>query len=134
MGEVVGRRDNLGKRVGDSREEGGRFPGDFTDRRRSRLEGGEKGGGLLNGHSGNSKVAGANRRTTLLYQGWLGVGFFKHSRGNCGVFREAVFALRFRPAREPLTTPEIHLVIGRSATAHLNGLKFICVFVFYRER
>ena len=33
----------------------------------------------------------------------LGVGFFKHSRGNCGVFREAVFALRFGPAREPLT-------------------------------
>ena len=64
----------------------------------------------------------------------LGVGFVKHSRGNCGVFREAVFTVRFRPAREPLTTPEIHLVIGRSATAHLNGLKFIWLFVFYRER
>ena len=90
MGEVVGRRDNLGKRVGDSREEGGRFPGEFTDCRRSWLEGGESGGGLLNGHSDSSKVAGASRRTTMLYQGWLGVGFFKHSRGNCGVFREAV--------------------------------------------
>jgi hypothetical protein len=45
---------------------------------------------LLSGHSGNSKVAGASRRTTSLNQGWLGVGFFKHSRGNCGVFREAV--------------------------------------------
>ena len=61
-----------------------------ADCRRRLLEGGEKGGGLRSGHSGSSKVAGASRRTTMLYQGWLGVGFFKHSRGNCGVFREAV--------------------------------------------
>ncbi len=38
----------------------------------------------------------------MLYQGWLGVGFLKHSRGNCGVYREAV-GVSFGPAREPLT-------------------------------
>ena len=79
----------------EEREEGGRS-GRGTresvrgDWRRSRLVGGEKGGGLGSGHFGSSKVAGASRRTTRLYQGWLGVGFLKHSRGNCGVFREAV--------------------------------------------
>ena len=71
-------------------EEDGRFPGEIADRRRSRLVGGEKGGGLASGHSGSSKVAGASRSSTRKYQGWLGVGFFKHSRGNCRVFREAV--------------------------------------------
>ena len=35
----------------------------------------------------------------------LGVGFFKHSRGNCGVFTEAVFATRFGPARWVLSEP-----------------------------
>ena len=53
-------------------------------------KGGEKGDGLRIGLFDNSKMAGASRRTTMLYQGWPGVGFFKHSRGNCGVFREAV--------------------------------------------
>ena len=42
--------------------------------------------------------------------------------------------MSFRPAREPLTTPKIRLVIGRSATAHLDELKSIWLFVFYRER
>ena len=41
-------------------------------------------------HFGNSKVAGGSRRETRFCQGWLGVGFFKHSRGNCGLFREAL--------------------------------------------
>ena len=77
-----------GKRV--EKAGGGTRESVRADCRRRLLEGGEKGGGLLNGHSGNSKVAGASRRTTSLNQGWLGVGFFKHSRGNCGVFREAV--------------------------------------------
>ena len=85
MGEVVGRRDNLGKRVGDPREEGGRFPGEFTDRRRSRLEGGEKGGGLVTGHSGSSKVAGASRSSTRKYQGCLVHSLKKHPQENCGV-------------------------------------------------
>ena len=61
-----------------------------ADCRSRPLEGGEKGDGLRIGLFDNSKVAGASRRTTMLYQGWLGVGFFKHSRGNWGVYREAV--------------------------------------------
>ncbi len=37
--------------------------------------------------------------------------------------------------RESLSrNTESRLVIGQSATAHLNELKFVCVFVFFRER
>ena len=37
--------------------------------------------------------------------------------------------------RESLSrSTETRLVIGPSATAHLNGLKFVSVFVFVRER
>ena len=83
-----------GKRMGRAGGAGGAGGGTResvrADCRRRLLEGGEKGSGLLIGHSGNSKVAGETRRTTKLNQGWLGVGFFNHSRGNCGVFREAV--------------------------------------------
>ena len=88
-------RRGIGKRVGgtgrrreEREEELGRVGG--ADCRSRRLEGGEKGDGLRISLFDISKVAGASRRTTMLYQGWPGVGFFKHSRGNCGVFREAV--------------------------------------------
>jgi hypothetical protein len=69
---------------------------------RSAVDGGESGGKSKGGRSGSSRMAGASRRETRFSQSWLGVGFFKNSRGNCGVFREAL-RVSFGPAREPLT-------------------------------
>ena len=72
---------------------------------RSAVDGGERGGRLKGGHSESSRMAGDSRRETRFSQSWLGVGFFfNHSRGNCGVFREAL-RVSFCPAREPLTKP-----------------------------
>ena len=102
-------REELGERAGDGRrgreswrEELGELAGDG---RRTRLEGGESGGRIGSGKFDNSKVAGGTRRETRFSQSWLGVGFFKYSRGNWRVFRKVVIATRFGPARQPLTKP-----------------------------
>ena len=79
-----------GKRAGEVVTARGQPRGEREEWRRRRESGGESGGRSNGGHSGSSKVAGETRRETRFSQSWLGVGFFKYSRGNCGVFREAL--------------------------------------------